>query len=239
MEFMYMNRIRWNVLTFNTTISIQTNDKWEEKRDEKNLGPEEGWGEVTLRWEGSDVTLLSHSSTSKSVTLPGTFAATIDMIAETAGDFLITVDGYEQYGAMAQFSVIDDGTYVPKSPKKSNKDEEFSSDAVAAISVIMCSVAVVIFVILYIARQKRSNQYTKTLDDSSTIVFNPVLGMNSSHSSGGSVQCSWCSGPHSAQDCKALREYTHNSKKGSVPGDAPTSSHSKLSDTELMPLDNI
>lgn len=243
MEFMYMDKIRWNVLVLNSTISFTADDQWEEKRDEMALGPEQGWQQVTITWGGNYVTNSGHSSPSHSVTLPGFSAASLDMVAETAGDFLISVVGLEQYGALAQYSVIDDGTYIPPQPETSHTNgKEFNKEAVAAISVVMCLVAVALFALLFIVQKKRSNEYMKTLDESSTIVFNPTLGMNSSHSPQSIVQCSWCHGPHGAQDCTEMHAFLQARKVGSATqgsSAAPLPASSKLAETELTHLENI
>ena len=186
---------------------------------------------------------------SNSVTVAGTSATSIDMVAENAGDdFLIKIDGYEQFGAMAQYSVIDDGTYVP--PQKSSADSEdkneLSAGAVAGISVVMCLVGVALFALIYVVQKKKSTGYSHALDDSATIVFNPALDRSSEHYSDKGVTCSWCQGNHLAEECKMMKQ--HLSNKGKT--DSPTSPgspevritrspQSLVWDSDLKPLDNI
>jgi hypothetical protein len=236
MEFKYMRKIRWNVLVFNTTVSFTADDKWEEKRDEMNLGPETAYSDVTISWAGNLVTAEHISTPMDTVTVPAATGITLDMEASVAGsDFLIQVQGYEQYGMMASYSVFDDGTYVPPTVKKVSSDEGWSKSAVTGVSVVMCLVAVALFALIFVVRKQKNVQYTRTLDESSTVVFNPALALEGDSSHGKDApKCAWCGQPHSAQDCKQMIEFA-NKRSMAIEGRVST----KANKTELMHLDNL
>lgn len=237
MTFSYMDKIRWNVLVLNTTISFTVDDKWEEKRDELNLGPESGWASVNISWGGNNTVYDCYGHHFlNSVTLPTAAAYTLDMVAEVAGAFLISVEDYDQYGVMAKYTVIDDGTYVPPTTKSKASSEAMSSGAIAGLSVAMCLVAVALIAILFVIRRRRGEQYARALDDSSTIVFNPVVpnAGDSSHDKA-APKCAWCNGPHSAQDCKQMMEFA-NKRRAKA---AETRDTAKVDQEELMHMENI
>jgi hypothetical protein len=223
MEFKYHTKIRWNVLTMNTTMSeFDCDDKCQEKKEngQENdklmyAGPATSFGALTVNWGAGNSLVSRGGVTGNSFTLDVAQSTTFDMIPTQAGTFRFWVSDYDMLGMVGTFDVYDDGSYTSVKKQSSSSSSGMSGGAAALITIgTLMLLGLIVALVVVVKRPDLVGLNTTRfacIDDS-------TAGLNMGNTTSDApiaaagppmLVCTWCGDSHinGAQNCTKMMTF--------------------------------